>query len=885
MLQIPTPTRRGLVVVLAFALLAGVVPATLRPLTASASTASQQNATATSSSQTADASTTSDANATATSPITPSVSYGTSSVGDPITPTITYGTTSATTSPSAPLSLAATPGSTTIALTWSTPQTDGGSAVTQYNVERSTDGATWSSAATVPASTSPLGTTLTGLTNGTAYYVRVSATNAVGTGPASSTTVTPSTNASSPLTPGQGTVPIPAGGYPAAVAADSPVGYWKLDEASGSASAVDSSGNSLNGTPTAVTFGAANSSPLGGSAASFNGTSSRILLPRSPAFVSGDSTVEAWINPATTTGVQWIYSKGQTNVAGQIGLNLTGGALVGWYSASAASSATGVVPVGRWSHVAMTVSGGSMVLYVNGTVVGSAPIALNADPASADLPEQIGSAANDAAGATGSNWFNGRLAQVAVYSSALPASRIQTHWQAAGNAPGAAAVPTATAGDQQVRLDWAAPASNGGSAVIGYRVEASTNGSAASPTWSTVVANTWSASTTFLVTGLTTATQLTNGTAYWFRVTAITSAGAGTASAAVAATPFGLAGPPTALAVSNPASGQVQLSWTAPSANGGLTIAGYRVEQSANGGGTWTVLTPTTGSTGTSFTVTGLTDGQSMVFRVAAVTAMGVGSWATASTNASAVATAPRDFAVTTSDLTFNFSWVAPTNTGGFPITGYRLESCQSSLVCVPTTLVNASIPASSSSYTAQLPSYALAYTFRLTAITAAGLGAPATVTVGSSFTVSMPDGLSATASDQQVVLSWSAPTQLGSMRVQGYQVEQSDDRGVTWVTLSPGFLSGLTYTVRGLTNGSHYLFRIRALTSAGLGSPAVVESMPTGMAGTPRDFAGTSPASGTARLTWSAPTDLGGLALRGYKLEYNTSSFASAWSNLTTLG
>ena len=337
--------------------------------------------------------------------------------------------------------------------------------------------------------------------------------------------------------------------------------------------------------------------------------------------------------------------------------------------------------------------------------------------------------------------------------------------------------------------------------------------------------------------------------------------------------------------MSNPASGQVQLSWTAPSANGGLTIAGYRVEQSTNGGGTWAVLTPNTGTTGTTFIATGLTDGQTMVFRVAAVTSMGAGAWATASTNASAVATAPRDFAVTTSDLTFNFSWVAPTNTGGFPITGYRLESCQSSLVCVPTTLVNASIPASSSSYTAQLPSYALAYTFRLTAITAAGLGAPATVTVGSSFTVSMPDGLSATASDQQVVLSWSAPTQLGSMRVQGYQVEQSDDRGVTWVTLSPGFLSGLTYTVRGLTNGSHYLFRIRALTSAGLGSPAVVESMPTGMAGTPRDFAGTSPASGTARLTWSAPTDLGGLALRGYKLEYNTSSFASAWSNLTTLG
>ncbi|MCX6510780.1 MAG: fibronectin type III domain-containing protein [Actinobacteria bacterium] len=310
MLQIPKPTRRGLVVVLAFALLAGVVPATLRPLTASASTASQSDSTETPSSQTADASTTPDANATANTSITPTVSYGTSSAGGSFAPSVTYGTSAATTSPSAPLSLAATPGSTTITLTWSTPQSDGGSAVTQYNVEKSTDGAAWSTAATVLA-TSALTTTLAGLTNGTAYYVRVSATNVVGTGPASSTTVTPSTNASSPLTPGQGTVPIPAGGYPAAVAADSPVGYWKLDEAAGAASAVDSSGNGLNGSPTAVTFGAANSSPLGGSAATFNGTSSQILLPRSPMFVSGPSTFEAWVNPSSTAAINMIYSRGQ----------------------------------------------------------------------------------------------------------------------------------------------------------------------------------------------------------------------------------------------------------------------------------------------------------------------------------------------------------------------------------------------------------------------------------------------------------------------------------------------------------------------------------------------------------------------------------------------
>ena len=92
MLQIPKPTRRGLVVVLAFALLAGVVPATLRPLTASASTASQSDSTVTPSSQTADASTTPDANAMANTSITPTVSYGTSSAGGSFAPSVLFST-------------------------------------------------------------------------------------------------------------------------------------------------------------------------------------------------------------------------------------------------------------------------------------------------------------------------------------------------------------------------------------------------------------------------------------------------------------------------------------------------------------------------------------------------------------------------------------------------------------------------------------------------------------------------------------------------------------------------------------------------------------------------------------------------------------------------
>ena len=75
--------------------------------------------------------------------------------------------------------------------------------------------------------------------------------------------------------------------------------------------------------------------------------------------------------------------------------------------------------------------------------------------------------------------------------------------------PGRAGAPTGTAGDGSVALTWAAPASDGGSAITDYVVEYSTDDT----TWSTFVDGT-SALTSATVTGL------ANATTYRFRVTA-----------------------------------------------------------------------------------------------------------------------------------------------------------------------------------------------------------------------------------------------------------------------------------------------------------------------------------------------------------------------------
>lgn len=153
-------------------------------------------------------------------------------------------------------------------------------------------------------------------------------------------------------------------------------------------------------------------------------------------------------------------------------------------------------------------------------------------------------------------------------------------------------------------LTWTAPASNGGSAVTGYEV-----------TWlpggTTPVA---------LGTVLTyTATGLTAGTPYTFSVKARNAAGLGAAAAATATptapAPTGVPGPPTSV-TATAGNAAATLSWTAPGTTNG-TITGYDVLDQAS------AVRGTVSGTGTSTTVSGLTNGMQYTFRVVAKNATG----------------------------------------------------------------------------------------------------------------------------------------------------------------------------------------------------------------------------------------------------------------------
>lgn len=235
-------------------------------------------------------------------------------------------------------------------------------------------------------------------------------------------------------------------------------------------------------------------------------------------------------------------------------------------------------------------------------------------------------------------------------------------------APTAPSTPTslsAVGGVGQATLSWSAPSQNGGADISDYIVEYSTSGSSSWARFNDGV----SAVTSATVTGL------SNGTTYLFRVRAVTSGGTSDASSSASA----VIGVPTSPQSLNATAidRAVRLSWSAPAQNGGSAITDYVIEYSADGGTSWTTYDDGT-STGTTSTVSGLTNSTTYQFRVSASNALGTGASSSvviAVPWAAALPSAPLDVTVGTVDLnSISLTWSVPATNGGATVTDYVIE-------------------------------------------------------------------------------------------------------------------------------------------------------------------------------------------------------------------
>ena len=147
--------------------------------------------------------------------------------------------------------------------------------------------------------------------------------------------------------------------------------------------------------------------------------------------------------------------------------------------------------------------------------------------------------------------------------------------------PSATTSVTATArAGLQNEIDWTAPSSDGGSSITGYRIQSSTD----NVTFTDVVASTTTQPYTH--------TGLTQGTTYYYKVSAINAVGEGTFGAA-SATVGDVPDAPASLTVVPQAGMQMTITVTIPNDNG-YAISSYSLQRSTDNFVTFTVVGPQT---------------------------------------------------------------------------------------------------------------------------------------------------------------------------------------------------------------------------------------------------------------------------------------------------
>ncbi len=224
-----------------------------------------------------------------------------------------------------------------------------------------------------------------------------------------------------------------ASAYRAAVLADTPLGYWRFDEASGT-TAKDEVG-AHDGTYSGTLSLGAPGAILGESSTALTLTDGQVSMGDAFGFVGrAPFSVEAWIKPSVVdTAYRNIYSKLTTypRTGHFMWIRMTEGVAlernVDYGTDGGLQQAVGEqggAPLDAWTHIVVTYDGTTLRIYVNGTDSGSDTSTLSLTATSA--PFLVG-AAPDVGGP-----FVGAIDEVAVYGAALPPARVAAHYHASG---------------------------------------------------------------------------------------------------------------------------------------------------------------------------------------------------------------------------------------------------------------------------------------------------------------------------------------------------------------------------------------------------------------------------------------------------------------------
>ena len=471
---------------------------------------------------------------------------------------IASGTTLAPDLPPAPAKLVAAAGNGRVVVSWSASAD-----ATSYSVKRAlASGGPYA----VIATTS--GTSFTDPTtaNGTAYYYVVSGANIAGNGPDSAeASATPSASAYS---------------------------YWAFDETGGTI-ASDAWGT-RHGTLSSAAVWAPGALNDG---VKLNGTSSAyVSLPAGVVGTLTDFTIAGWVKLDAAANWARLFDFGSSSTNYMFLSPRSGATGNGVRYAIRTPSVTervidgpALAGTGMWVHLAVTQTGTTAILYVNGVEAGR-------NTAMSLTPSSLGNTTQNWIGRSqfsGDPYLNGTVDDVRIYSRGLSAAEISAVFNAI--APAAPTSLSVTGASANVVLTWNAVAG-----AESYLVKRS-----ASPSGPFAIIASNVTSPTY-----TDATATAGG--YYYLVTSV----AGNIESAATATASILLAPATPASVTAGGwNGRVDLAWAAA-----LGAATYDVKRSTSATGPFATIASVTN---TSYSDTAVASGTAYFYSIAAVNATG----------------------------------------------------------------------------------------------------------------------------------------------------------------------------------------------------------------------------------------------------------------------
>jgi len=369
----------------------------------------------------------------------------------------------------------------------------------------------------------------------------------------------------------------------------------------------------------------------------------------------------------------------------------------------------------------------------------------------------------------------------------------------AATVPGAPSGVTVTAGDNESTLNWGAVA--GATSYNVYR--STTQGSLGTKIGA-------STGTSYVD------TSASNGTTYYYQVTADNAAGEGSASSqsggVTPAVPVAVPAAPAGLSATA-GNAQVTLTWTVV---GGARS--YNVYRSTNASSQGSKIGS---SSTTQYVDTAVSNGSTYYYAVTADNAAGEGPASAQSASATpavplAVPAAPTALNALAGDALVTLSWTAAPTATAYKVYRSTILGTQGSLVGTSAT----------TGYSDASAINGATYYYVVTSANAAGESAPSAQSAAATPQVPLtrppaPTGVNATAGNAQVTLGWTAAAHATS-----YNVYRSTAQGTRGSLL--GTSAGTSYSDTTAANGTTYYYTVTGTNKAGEGAASAQSAAAT---------------------------------------------------------